>query len=89
MAGFAADPGTTGTDVPMLAAVAYRWADALEAERAKRALSQPREPTPSPASPITTADAERARYALGAFPLCPEHAIRLPCPACATREGGK
>ena len=24
-----------------------------------------------------------------AFPLCPEHAIRLPCPACATREDGK
>ena len=39
----------------------------------------------SPPPLITTADAERARYALGAFPLCPEHAIRLPCPACGGR----
>jgi len=43
MAGFAADPGTTGTDVAALASVAYRWADAMEVERARRALAEPAE----------------------------------------------
>ena len=47
-------------------------------------------PACAPALPlITTDDAERARYALGALDLCPEHAIRLPCPACSPKEGGK
>ena len=41
MAGFAADPGTTNTDVATLASVAYRWADALEVERARRTLAEP------------------------------------------------
>ena len=77
-----------------------------------RALSQPREPTPSHAgAPRMPKIGERTwdRQEVGenvkrieamveaagklidaakapSFPLCPEHAIRLPCPACAGRE---
>ncbi len=38
-----------------------------------------------PAAPRDERDAEWYRK----WDLCPEHAIRLPCPACATREDGK
>ena len=54
-----------------------KWREEMLA--AMSALSQPREPTPSPASTTTVwypgTDAT-------AMDLCPEHAIRLPCPAC-------
>ena len=69
------------------------------------ALSPPREPTPSPAdapchhpASATWSDGRTCCVKCGvdvppptgnALDLCPEHAIRLPCPACAPREDGK